>query len=63
MSKKGKGKGKKGDEELEEEMRQLLKYDIETLENNIHYEKTRELNAINFKKCIIFPMGKIIHFF
>ena len=28
-------------------MRQLLKYDIETLENNIHYEKTRELNAIN----------------
>ena len=47
MSKKGKGKGKKGDEELEEEMRQLLKYDIETLENNIHYEKTRELNAIN----------------
>ncbi len=47
MSKKGKGKGKKGDEELEEEMRQLLKYDIETLENNIYYEKTRELNAIN----------------
>ena len=47
MSKKGKGKGKKGDEELEEEMRQQLKYDIETLENNIHYEKTRELNAIN----------------
>ena len=36
MSKKGKGKGKKGDEELEEEMRQLLKYDIETLENNIY---------------------------
>ena len=47
MSKKGKGKGKKGDEELEEEMRQQLKFDIETLENNIHYEKTRELNAIN----------------
>ena len=47
MSKKGKGKGKKGDEELEEEMIQQLKYDIETLENNIHFEKTKELNAIN----------------
>ena len=47
MSKKGKGKGKKGDEELEEEMRQQLKFDIETLENNIHLEKVRELNAIN----------------
>ena len=47
MSKKGKGKGKKGDEELEEEMRQQLKFDIETLENNIHLEKVREVNAIN----------------
>ena len=47
MSKKGKGKGKKGDEELEEEIRQNLKFDIETLENNIHLEKVRELNAIN----------------
>ena len=47
MSKKGKGKGKKGDEELEEEIRQNLKFDIDTLENNIHLEKVRELNAIN----------------
>ena len=47
MSKKGKGKGKKGDEELEEEIRLNLKFDIETLENNIHLEKVRELNAIN----------------
>ena len=47
MSKKGKGKGKKGDEELEEEIRQNLKFDIETLENNIHLEKVREIKAIN----------------
>ena len=47
MSKKGKGKGKKGDEELEEEIRLNLKYDIEALENNIHLEKVREFNAIN----------------
>ena len=47
MSKKGKGKGKKGDEELEEEIRLNLKFDIENLENNIHLEKVRELEAIN----------------
>ena len=47
MSKKGKAKGKKGDEELEEEIRLNLKFDIENLENNIHLEKVRELNAIN----------------
>ena len=44
--KKGKAKGKKGDEELEEEIRRYLQIDIEILENNIHLEKMREVQAI-----------------
>ena len=45
MSKKKKQKGKKGDEELEAEMRMNLQLDIDTLENNIYLEKRREIQA------------------
>lgn len=47
MSKKKGGKGKKTDEDLENEIRFNLQLDIDTLENQIHLEELRELNAIN----------------
>jgi hypothetical protein len=47
MSKKKGGKGKKTDEDLENEIRFNLQLDIDTLENQIHLEELRELNALN----------------
>ena len=50
MSKKKKQKGKKGDEELEAEMRMNLQLDIDTLENNIYLEKRREIEKLRYTK-------------
>ena len=53
MSKKKGGKGKKTDEDLENEIRMNLALDIEILENNIHLEELREINAMNdYEKLI-----------
>ena len=53
MSKKKGGKGKKTDEDLENEIRMNLALDIEILENNIHLEELREISAMNdYEKLI-----------